>query len=183
MFASKKAIGIATFATLASAAALAAAGAADAAPVSVHSRGIANYQGSFVVAGNPPISVSTSVRNGRPRAVRQVHFMSLPVTCETTGANTFDASAGTGAPLPGPIRVSKRTRSFSLVNYSFVSGSVTGTETFTGKFSRNWRKLRGTYQATVHFPADATNPEETCTSETFQYKTSYGITAGSRRVP
>jgi hypothetical protein len=173
--ANKRAIGAATFAALATTAALAAAGAGAS---EVHSRAIADYQGAFVGVDNAPISIATKLRRGRPSAVRQLHFTKLPVTCEQTGANTFDTSAGTGAPLPGPIRINRETRSFSLVNYAFVTGSTTGTETFAGKFSRSWRKVRGTYQATVHFAADATGPEETCTSQTFQYKASYDVTAG-----
>jgi len=123
------------------------------------------YKGWFPDVSGSKAKLTTTFRRGKPKLVTQIDYWRLPAVCEKTGGGQT-ASWGFRF-IRGALRVNPN-RKFG------VSGSAEDGSTvrISGRFSRNFKKVRGKFQTRTLFPKnpDAGYPEEFCTIATQRFR-------------
>jgi hypothetical protein len=118
----------------------------------------ANYRGPIADSGGGKIRVETTIRRGKVKKVRafELFAQGLPAQCDVSGAT---ALTGT---LDGPdLRVGPDRR-FSL-NVSNGEGDAVF---FNGRFSSNYRRVRGRLELSIHFEQPQ---DQICASDRHRY--------------
>ena len=118
------------------------------------------YTGEFRSAG-PDTSVKITAKGGggEPTAIKRLDYAGLPAQCDVTGKTTLESH-----PTFTGVKVNDE-RKFKIVATSDDGDSSIR---FSGKFSRNFNKVRGKLQETITFGPDSP-PAETCVGETRRY--------------
>ncbi len=122
--------------------------AADAAAKAV--RATDSYTGAFKRVGpNARVTIKVRTRNGEAKSIRSVRYRRLPAICEVSGERLVNDGWRFTR-----FRVNPQRR-FSIAGQAKDGSTIT----FTGRFSKSFKKVKGRFQSSVEFP----EPEqETC---------------------
>lgn len=122
------------------------------------------YKGKFRNAGpGTAIKIRARGQGGEPTAIKSMTYRKLPATCPESDSSTIDG----GWTFTG-VRVNDR-RKFKVVGNDGRPNP--SSLKFTGRFSRNFNRVKGKFQTTSYFPDDGPGlPAETCVSETERYR-------------
>lgn len=132
-------------------------------------RATGTYEGEFKPANQEGsgILISAAIRNGEATKVKRMRYFAL-MDCETSGPIPGEAGWNFGR---RGIRV-KSNRRFALSGRSVESPR--STFTFKGRFSSNYKRVRGTFKTHQWFEAqdDPPLPAEYCDMDATRYAAS-----------
>jgi len=133
-------------------------------------RATGSYEGEFKPANQQgsEIVISAAIRNGKATKVKRMRYLAL-MDCETSGATVGEAGWLFGR---RGIKV-KPNRRFSLASRGRTE--PVSTFTFKGRFSRNFKRVRGTFKTHQWFEEQTEPtplPAEYCDMPTTRYAAS-----------
>lgn len=114
------------------------------------------FKGHFKNAGGAKIEIKARGRDGEIRRVMRVNYFNLPGSCTVTGAAQLSGSWI----FTGGIAVNDERR-FRVRNNN--GEDPPSSVRFRGRFSKNFKRVRGSFQTTLRFD------EETCRTPRTRY--------------
>ncbi|MFN8150371.1 MAG: hypothetical protein U0R24_04490 [Solirubrobacterales bacterium] len=132
----------------------------------------ADYTGTAAIGGRITLEVKLS-NKGVPKQVTEIRARDLPGTCEISGTSPLDAQRTV------KVKVSSK----GTFEYATETDAYGQQSTVEGKFSKNGKRITGSFVYEGHFPAEGPYPEENCSTGESKYSLKKGAADPIPHVP